>query len=134
MTAKKTAATPPRKRAAKTTQAKRPTKRPPTAAPSPETAPADEAASKLTATVRGESFAVDAAIVNDFELIDDLVGISQAGGATAEVLASVARRILTDPSDRRRLYDMVRDRTTGRPPLRETSELVMELMEAVNPN
>lgn len=84
----------------------------------------------LTAHVRGREWSVPADALDDFELLDDLNALEQRGDVTR--LPSVLRRLLGDQW--RDAMEALRDESTGRVTVEAGSELVMDVMGALNPN
>lgn len=79
--------------------------------------------------VRGTTFTIDRAALDDFELLDDLARVEDGAG---QRLPSLLRRLLG--GDYGRALDLIRDEDTGRVSLETGAELVQEIFEAVDPS
>lgn len=81
-------------------------------------------------TVRGKEFRIPVAVMDDFELLDDLNALDQREDATR--MPAVLRRLVGDQWGE--AMNLLRDKDTGRVTIEAGSEFVMELVEALNPN
>lgn len=105
----------------------------------PKSAQEAEAAdlAQRTATVRGIEFTLLPSVSNDFELLLDLGRLQNASRAGAEIvsvmqLVSLFLRMLPDDEIARAMALVRSD--AGTVPLEAGTELLMEFIQAINPN
>lgn len=95
-------------------------------------AAADAPEPTLTATIRGETFTIPAAVTDDFEVMDDIQAFATSGRVV--ILPGLLRRLIPDDATRARFLNLARDPKTGRVTTEAGADLVGELFEALNPN
>lgn len=129
-TARKTAATAPKKPAAK---------RPATAKAPQDHKPAMTAETEatkvttVTATASGREWQVNVSAMDDFEIMEHMLDMDEGGAVAVAASAKVLRAVLTRQEHREAL-ELLRDSDTGVVSLQAGYGFAMELMASLNPN
>lgn len=100
--------------------AKKPTDRKPKAEDGPEV---------VTATVRGVELKIDADVMDDFELLDDLARLDDQDPSR---MPALLRKLTGDHY--RELLETARDEDTGKVTIEAGGALINEIFEAIDPN
>lgn len=83
---------------------------------------------KIVVTVSGHDYTIDADVIDDFELLDDLARLEDGA---AQLLPSILRR-LVGPEGFKAAMEALRDPDSGRVRIEAGAELVGKIIEAAS--